>query len=95
MLKHPVSPKGVLLRVYKSFIMLGVESPISLNIRNFFRVVFFYFESSKSYFMKYKKNTRLESFISGNIKKGFEVGFFIFSSLGLKMPQGALFIATL
>ena len=55
---------------YKSFLRLGLESFISRNIRNFFRVIFFFYFSSseysllkffnlgarKFYFSKYKKN---------------------------------------
>ena len=37
-------------------------------MRKFFEVRFFYFASSESSFLKYKKNIKLESFISGNIR---------------------------
>ena len=48
---------------------LGLKSFISQNVRNFLRVGYFYFSSSESDFLKYKRNISQESFISGNIRK--------------------------
>ena len=53
----------------KSFLSLALETCISWNITNFLRVFFFNFPSSESYFLKYKKSIRLESFISRKIRK--------------------------
>ena len=53
----------------KRFLSLGLESPISWNIKNFLKVDYFYFLGSESNFLKYKRNIKLESSISGNIKK--------------------------
>ena len=62
-------------------------SLISWNIGNFLRVGFFHFSSSGSYFLKYKRNMRLESFISvsQNIRKFFRKRFWW---LGLKSALG-------
>ena len=49
--------------LYKFFLSLRKESFISQDIRNYFRVDFFYFASLESSFLRYKKNLRLE--ISG------------------------------
>ena len=52
----------------RKFLTLWLESSISRNIRNILRVDLFHFSSSESYFLKYKRNIRLESSISGNIR---------------------------
>ena len=48
---------------------MGLESSITWNIRNLLKVGFLHFLSSESCFLKYKRNIRLESSISGNIRK--------------------------
>ena len=53
----------------RSFLSLGLESFIFWNIRNFLTVFFFYFSSSESYFLKYKKVCRVS--VSRNIRKSF------------------------
>ena len=52
-----------------SFLGSGPENSISQNIRNFLRVSSFYFLSSESYFLKYKKNIKLAGSISRKIRK--------------------------
>ena len=53
----------------RGFLSLRLESSISRSIRHFFLSEFFYFSSLESYFLKYKRNIRLESSTSGNIRK--------------------------
>ena len=53
----------------RSFLSLWHESLFSWNIRNILRVVFFHFSILESYFIKYKRNVRLESSIPRNIRK--------------------------
>ena len=53
------------------FLSLGGESSISRNLRNFLRAISFYISSSESYFLKCKRNIRLESSIFGNIRSCF------------------------
>ena len=51
----------------RSFLSLRQETSISENISSFFRVGFFHFSSSESYFLKYKNFFRVS--ISWNIKR--------------------------
>ena len=53
---------------YKTFFKFGARKFHCLTYKSFFQNVFFYFSSSESCLLKYKKNMRLESSIFQNIK---------------------------
>ena len=53
----------------KRFLGLGLNNFIFQNIRNLLEVGSFYFSSSKSYFLNYKRNVSEEIVISGNIRE--------------------------
>ena len=53
-------------RKYKEFLSFGLESSIFFKYKDFFWSVFFYFSSSESSVLKYKKNMRLEKSISAD-----------------------------
>ena len=90
---------------YKEFLSFGLESSISRNMTNVFKVCFFHFLSSESSLLKYKKYMRLESSIyrnimnylilelessnSWNIRNFFLVDFLNFFELGLKSVPGS------
>ena len=58
------------LKFKKFFLSLNLESSISRNERNLLRVgFFFHFSSSESYFLKQKRNIKVERSISRNIRK--------------------------
>ena len=54
---------------YKKFFNNRFESFVSRNIRNFLIVGFFDFSRTESYFLKCKRNIRLDRSISENIRK--------------------------
>ena len=65
----PFSGFASFLLKYKKFLKLKALNFHFLNYKKLLRVFFFIFSSSESYFLNYKKNTRLENSISGNIRK--------------------------
>ena len=87
----------------RHFLNLKLESSIFRNIRSILRVGFF--SSLESYFLKYKRNLRIESSISGyitnfliselesyisrNIKKCFRADFFYFFEVGFEGAPGS------
>ena len=97
MLKHPVSPKGVLSFYYIKVVssLFWARNYFSRNIRSIFRVVIFYFSSPESDFLKDKKNIRLENSISGNIKNVLILKLESSISQNIRIFSGRIFLIIL
>ena len=80
--KHPVSPKGVLLSFGAWNFNKALFCYISRNVRIFSLRIFFL--SLESYFLKYKRNIRVESSIYKNKRKFRYVRVLNISSLKYK-----------
>ena len=76
---------------YKEFLSFGLESSISRNMTNVFKVCFFHFFSSESSLLKYKKLSNLgaRKFQFLKYTKFFLVDFLNFFELGLKSVPGS------
>ena len=79
---------------YKSILRLGLESSVSWNIRQFFRVNFFHFTIRESFLLKYKKKYQVRNFHFSKFKKFFNLGARKFHFLKYKkLFQGGFFLA--
>ena len=74
---------------YKKFFKLCTRKFHFPKHKRLFKSRISYFLSSESSYLKYKKNMRLQSSISGNRRNFFEVDFFYFFELGLKSGPGS------